>query len=388
MCLVLPGDAEAVLAVHERARLLERRADDLVEHVCEGSKETIELPRRAFSMPTALLPLASQLSSVRRAELRSNPHNLSATALTESVAHLDTVDVDNNVTVPPRIDREVYVGELNVAELNAERGRFWCEFALQIRSTPELRRVDIWLLNEFDIGMARSKQQHTARLLAYALGMNYAWATEFVELSSGNKAEQQRVKGEQDRYGLHGNALLSRWPILKPAVVRMPGMDSLYSSKSRDTAYGYEKRLGGRMTLFATSGPAGDVVIGATHAQTFWFRDATHTQESIRRMRTHIANMAPAAAPVLIGGDTWANTCRWLDLSSIVEGRSPTNRVNASKVILSRGGNDDYICARKAKLVDKVQHLPCVGRPPRSSGEPEFVLSDHVFVTAKVRIAY
>ena len=37
--------------------------------------------------------------------------------------------------------------------------------------------MDVWLLNEFDLGMARSAQEHTVRLLAYALKLNYASTT-------------------------------------------------------------------------------------------------------------------------------------------------------------------------------------------------------------------
>lgn len=48
-----------------------------------------------------------------------------------------------------------------MAELNAERGRYWCEIAAQVLRTHELRRVDIWLLNELDVGMV-SPHSHYA----------------------------------------------------------------------------------------------------------------------------------------------------------------------------------------------------------------------------------
>ena len=38
-------------------------------------------------------------------------------------------------------------------------------------------------MNEMYVGMARSDQQHAARLMAYHLGVNYAWGLEFVELT-------------------------------------------------------------------------------------------------------------------------------------------------------------------------------------------------------------
>ena len=178
----------------------------LRHHTCAGSGHNITLPSRAFDIPAALEPLLAQLTPERQRELKANPRNLTADELTASIEHLDLVDVDNTVVPAGSVSPARLPQLLRVAELNAERGRYWCEFAVQIRSTPALADVDIWLLNEFDLGMARSEQQHTVRLLAYALGLNYAWSTEFIELTNGNRNEQRRTHGMQNRWGLHGNA--------------------------------------------------------------------------------------------------------------------------------------------------------------------------------------
>ena len=351
-----------------------------------ASGEVLSLPSQAFELPQELQPLLSQLTVDRRRELAQNPRNLSASELTASIQHLDIVDMDNSISVtePPRNNTRI-----RVAELNAERGRFWCEFAHQIQHTPTLKSVDIWLLNEFDLGMARSEQQHTARLLAYALGFNYAWATEFVELTNGNQREQLRTAGRENTYGLHGNAILSRWPLRSPAVVRMPGMDRLYTSQGFETARGYEKRLGGRMTLFAetlsTAGASvgdGVFLLGATHAQTSWAKEPAHTTSSIELIRSHID---VARRPlVLLGGDTWNHTCKWLGLAELTPTPSPTNKVLHGKVHLTaKGGMDDYICARGMKRIGHVERFPTVGRPV-DRRKSEFRLSDHVFVTVTV----
>ena len=240
-------------------------ADNDVAHVCSGSGDTIRLPKQAFEIPSQLQPLLDQLSSERRSELRKNALSLTPEQLTASIRHLDTVDVDNSISTSLRA--HATDGKIQVAELNAERGRYWCELAVQVLSTPALRNVDVWLLNEFDLGMARSNQEHTIRLFAHALGLNYAWAAEFVELTNGNREEQARTAGQENRWSLHGNAILSRWPIRDAKVVRMPNMAPLFYSRGFETAFGYEKRLGGRMTLFATTGKEGtQMVVGATHA--------------------------------------------------------------------------------------------------------------------------
>ncbi|KAL1519165.1 hypothetical protein AB1Y20_003425 [Prymnesium parvum] len=218
------------------------RSDQNISFTCISGRR-ISLPTRAFDIPVGLKPLLSQLSHERREALRLNKDNLTADELTASVANLSFVDVDNSILA----DASTHpTGLIRVGELNAQRGRYWCEIALQIRETPALAAVDIWLLNEFDLGMARSQQRHTARLLAYALGLNYAWATEFIELSNGNRQEQLKTRGEHNLYGLHGNALLSRWPLTNGTVLRMPGMAKLFHGRPKDgdTAFGYEKRLG------------------------------------------------------------------------------------------------------------------------------------------------
>ena len=52
--------------------------------------------------------------------------------------------------------------------------------------------------------------------------LNYAWGVEFVELTNGNKGEQRRVGiVDANRDGLHGNALLSRWPLHGVSIVRI-----------------------------------------------------------------------------------------------------------------------------------------------------------------------
>uniref|UniRef100_A0A7S0J9J3 Uncharacterized protein n=1 Tax=Calcidiscus leptoporus TaxID=127549 RepID=A0A7S0J9J3_9EUKA len=252
--------------------------------------------------------------------------------------------------------------------------------------------------------MARSAQQYTARLFAYALGLNYAYGVEFVELTNGNRFEQRRTKGQDNVYGLHGNALLSRWPLSDAAIVRMDPsrMSALYSSRGFETAFGYEKRLGGRMSLFAITGQfsasAGQVpsigedakspafIIGSTHAQTSWGGNVTHTQLSIASMRSHMATMARVAAsrgiPTIkvLGGDTWPSTCSWLGLQQLVKAKSPRNALAGRRVRLQPSGMDDYLCAdNNVTPTSGPTYFAAAGRP--LNAQSEYVLCDHVFVT-------
>jgi hypothetical protein len=127
-------------------------------HKCSSTGRVVALPSRAFDIPSSLTPLLAQLTNERRSALRNNPERLPATLLTKSIEHLDMVDVDNTISETGSLEMP---RQLKVAELNAERGRYWCDFAAQILSDTRLRSVDVWMLNEFDLGMARSAQQHT-----------------------------------------------------------------------------------------------------------------------------------------------------------------------------------------------------------------------------------
>jgi endonuclease/exonuclease/phosphatase family metal-dependent hydrolase len=98
-----------------------------------------------------------------------------------------------------------------------------------------LRSVDVLVLNEADRGLEQIGYRDVTRELASAFKMNYAYGVEFVELnppatgaeSIKNQApagDETKLAGvserEKDRYeGLHGTAILSRFPIKRAALV-------------------------------------------------------------------------------------------------------------------------------------------------------------------------
>ena len=63
-------------------------------------------------------------------------------------------------------------GPLKIAEFNAEQGRWWLEFSTLVKD------ADVIILNEMDIGMARSYNEHTTQLMAHYLGMNFVRFTD------------------------------------------------------------------------------------------------------------------------------------------------------------------------------------------------------------------
>ena len=104
------------------------------------------------------------------------------------------------------------------------------------------------LATEMDIGMARSGQRHTARDLAYCLGFSYAFGVEFVELGLGDVRESRAVAGQRNRHGLHGNAILSRYPLEHVQLIPIAEEGGWFvdSPKGDD-----QLRIGGRMAVAA-----------------------------------------------------------------------------------------------------------------------------------------
>src|SRR5690348_9109221 len=97
---------------------------------------------------------------------------------------------------------------------------------LILQQVALLKEADVIVLNEVDWGMRRTEYRDVTADLAAALGMNYAYGVEFVEvdpialgrekfeeLSAAERAELlPEISIDQARYrGLHGNAILSRF---------------------------------------------------------------------------------------------------------------------------------------------------------------------------------
>ncbi|KAK1739538.1 hypothetical protein QTG54_010081 [Skeletonema marinoi] len=187
------------------------------------------------------------------------------------------------------------LSRLTIAEWNAERGTNW-------HVLPNfIPNADIIILNEMDWGMARSSNNHTIRSMANSLRMNYAYGVEFLELTNGNAGEINATKGMKNAAGYHGNAVLSKWRISDVSIVRLhPLYDLLYEEKKEGMARG-ERRLGGRMALFATTHIGNDTILlvsvhGHAGSKGHLFQeDAMMVCNEIQRRN---------ATNVLLGGDT------------------------------------------------------------------------------------
>ncbi|MEG1593108.1 MAG: endonuclease/exonuclease/phosphatase family protein [Oscillibacter sp.] len=185
---------------------------------------------------------------------------------------------------------------LGLLVFNMERGVHLAEIGEFLRDCPAIQPFDVILANELDDGCLRSGGRDTARELAEALGLNYVYSLEFIELING-----------EDPKGYHGNALFSRWPIKKAKILRLPEQYNWYHDRQR--------RIGGRCAILAELDVGGQSVgMVSVHLE-----NRTHGEG--RRLQTQAILQAVEeflpGLPVAIGGDFNTNTFDGRDTDAI-----------------------------------------------------------------------
>ena len=315
-----------------------------------NNRNTLELHDFKDHSLRHLIPL--ELRQKYRASLDEEGQRLTAL-----VPSLDDTELVNSIN---RAGCGV-VSRLRVGVINMERGKYWLYYAQLL----EAKQLDIVILNEMDIGMARSNQQHTARLFAQKLNMNYAWGLEFVELTRGTLDEQIETRNLYDFNGLHGNAVLSRCHFLETKIFRDPIGDYFSSSESPVNAGGFEKRLGGRMALMARLKiGSGSLTVGSLH------------KVSSKETLTGIANYTRKnpEARIILGGDQDDTPCDTNNLTRL-------NSESTWEASCSSSGEHvgDMICSNLAIRAAVETHRPCA----ESSGS-RIRLGDHAFLVAEL----
>ena len=175
-----------------------------------------------------------------------------------------------------------------VVAWNIERGRQLAAQLELFRSHPYLSHADVLLLTEADAGMARSGNQMVAEALARELGMAVAFAPCYIAFGKGSGVE--RDTGGENTFALHGNALLSRYPI--SGVRQIPLVNGVDKIAHR------EKRLG-RQSAVAARIEFPNLTIEAVSVHL----DAQSTQRHRCLQMRAILDAVPAHGPAILGGD-------------------------------------------------------------------------------------
>jgi endonuclease/exonuclease/phosphatase family metal-dependent hydrolase len=285
----------------------------------------------------------------------------------EPLAHklatlLETPFVENNAeTLKTDSDRSASKNVLRVAHWNIERGMAFEDIRAalggrevfaqhlslrkdkldpkdQERALEEAQmfsQADVIVLNEVDWGLKRSDYRNIAKELAAALGMNYAFGVEFVEVDpltlGTDKLEGDEIENREEllsnlavdrerTVGLHGNAILSRYPLKNVRIVRFQtqGHDwfegekkqvsPLEKGKRKTTEVAFlervmrEVRRGGRMMLMAeiedTRIPGGRATIVNAHLEA-----KTKPSNRRRQLEEVLTAIKPINHPVILAGD-------------------------------------------------------------------------------------
>jgi endonuclease/exonuclease/phosphatase family metal-dependent hydrolase len=217
-----------------------------------------------------------------------------------------------------------------------------------------LKPTDLFILNEVDYGVTRTDYRDVGRELAHALHMNYAYAVEFLEIDPLNLGLEQVKMDDKDaqadiqksfepdktRYlGMHGTAVLSRYPIRKATIRSLPvcydwflgekkAISKLESGKRAGANLVFMERItrevrrGGRTALFVElavpESPTGAITVVAPHLETKCKPECRRKQ-----MASILEWIRAEKNPVILAGD--------LNTSG-----SDTSPTSVSKVITNR----------------------------------------------------
>ena len=198
-----------------------------------------------------------------------------------------------------------------------------------------LHGADVLVLNEVDWGMKRTEYRNVARELAAALHMNYAYGVEFVEVDplfdldteqihltdaqQDQRLEQDLQVDRQRYHGLHGTAILSRYPIEHARIFRLPVCYDWYEREYKAISkleqgrrwsahklfrerVARELRQGGRMALIVDisvpDSPTGRATIVAIHLENKCPPGCRR-----RQMQALLAEVKSDRNPLVIAGD-------------------------------------------------------------------------------------
>ena len=278
---------------------------------------------------------------------------------------LDTPFVENKAqtglrkTVSP--GREPIAQALHVAQWNIERGVNFDAVAAALRGpdvfskvitaspsknlTADLRekaltqsrilsQSDVIFLNEVDWGLKRSGYHNVVKELADTLHMNYVYGVEFVEvdpitldienLSADGENDPEIAKNlKLDRsrtLGLHGNAILSRFPLQNVRIYRFKTQGHDWYHAERKAVSRIEKlkrvagdkvflekvfrevRRGGRMMLLADiddpSSPGKSITLVNAHLEA-----RTKPKNRVAQEAEILEQIKSVGRPVILAGD-------------------------------------------------------------------------------------
>ncbi|HYT22948.1 MAG TPA: endonuclease/exonuclease/phosphatase family protein, partial [Candidatus Polarisedimenticolia bacterium] len=112
--------------------------------------------------------------------------------------------------------------------------------------------ADILILQEVDLNARRTHRLNIAEEIARKLQMDYVFGREFEELVQGSKASP----------AYHGQAILAKWPISNPRLIRFSRQSHFWQPRwYLPRIEPFQERLGGRIALVANINVAGSKLV-------------------------------------------------------------------------------------------------------------------------------
>lgn len=177
-----------------------------------------------------------------------------------------TWNIEKSMEMPRVIKMLKDKGEIKDMIDESEVPKDSAEYKDILRQRERLENVDIWVLQEIEIGMKRSHYMDAAKEMAQALKMNYAYAPQYLEIDPVRFGEEKLLmsdgsddKEAQDFYhedpnkfkGVFGSAVLSRYPIKRVEIFPLENQGYDWYDTEKDTLSFLEKaRRFGTKTTF------------------------------------------------------------------------------------------------------------------------------------------
>lgn len=176
--------------------------------------------------------------------------------------------------------------------------------------------ADIICLSEVDIGMPRTKYKNIASELSTSLNRDYAYATEYIEL--GPLFQKQAV--DETKYkGLHGNVIISKFPIVSAKVIRMPEQYDWYRNETNKKQPPLERfRKFGAFSIFSEKILPNEVRHGSRNAITAdielptgqivtvvltHLEDRAYPDQRLKQFKYLLSSIKDKKNPVILTGD-------------------------------------------------------------------------------------
>jgi endonuclease/exonuclease/phosphatase family metal-dependent hydrolase len=229
-----------------------------------------------------ILPQLETLASCRStAELEAHP---AYRAIADGVAQVLATAETGSFRPPAAAPH----GRYRFVAWNIERGTQLAGQLEVLTAHPYLQDAAVLLITEADRGMARSGNRMVTEALARHLGMEYVFAPCYIALGKGSGVERDAAGA--NRLGLHGNAILSRYPIHDVRLIPLTnGVDKM---AHREQRIGRQAAVAARIEL-----PGLSVVAASVHL------DAQSTQRHRCEQMRVVLDALPASGPLILGGD-------------------------------------------------------------------------------------